>query len=116
MIHLHVSGLTQLTKCGIAFENRYLKHMDEPRSISLIVGSAVDRSVAHDLTEKKDTGLLLSESDVKDIARDATVDEWQSGDVKISEEDKDDGWDASRDNAVDAAVSLAALHHTSNAP
>lgn len=116
MIQLHVSGLNLLAKCGIAFENRYLKHIEETRSVSLIVGSAVDRSVASDLNEKKDTGLLLSESDVKDIARDATVEEWQAGDVQVSEEDADDGWSPARDDAVDAAVGLAGLHHSSNAP
>lgn len=116
MIQLHVSGMNLLTRCGVAFANRYLLHMPEPRSVSLIVGSAVDRSVSRDLTEKKDTGSLLADSDVKDIARDSTVEEWNSGDVQMSEEDKEDGWTAKQGDAVDAAVDLASLHHEKNAP
>lgn len=113
---LHVSGLNLLAKCGIAFEKRYIQGIPEPRSVSLVVGSAVDRSVSLDLTNKKDAGALLPEDAVRDIARDAMNEEWGRGDVVVSEEDVDDGWKGSQGDAVDAAVDMAAFHHEYAAP
>jgi RecB family exonuclease len=113
---LHVSGLNLLSKCGVAFENRVLKGLPEPRSVSLAVGSAVDRAVTLDLTSKQQTGSLLPDADVKDIARDAAVGEWERGDINLSEEDADEGWKGSKDEAIDAAVDMAAYHHVNAAP
>lgn len=116
LFQLHVSGLNLLSKCGVAFENRYIKGMSEPRSVNLAVGSAVDRSVTHDLVAKKDTGSLLADDTILDIARDTINDEWSRGDVVVSEEDAEDGWTASKGDAVDAAVGMAAFHHKQAAP
>lgn len=116
VFQLHQTGLAQLSRCGIAFENRNIKRMRETRSTSLIVGSAVDRSVSADLTEKKDFDRLLPNDHIQDVARDATLDEWKRGEVQLNEEDRDDGWSPDRDAAVDAAVDLALFHHKMAAP
>lgn len=113
---LHVSGINLLSRCGIAFENRYLKEIKTPRSVSLAVGTAVDRSVTCDLTEKKDKGSLLCDSDVLDIARDAAVAEMDLGDVAVDGQDEEDGWRASKGDVVDAAVDMAGFHHREAAP
>jgi hypothetical protein len=113
---LHVSGLNLLSRCGIAFEYRYLRRVPEIRSVSLAVGSAVDRAVTADLTEKKDSGKLLRADEVQDIARDALLEEWQRGDIVVNEEDAEDGWSGSKGDAVDASVDMAGFHHKAAAP
>lgn len=115
MLQLHVSGLNLLSKCGIAFEKRYLLGQRTPTSVSAAVGLAVDRSVTKDLRSKIDTATLLPESEVKDIARDALVEEWQKG-VESTSEDADEGIEFSRDRAIDRSVTLAGFHHSALAP
>lgn len=113
---LHVSGLNLLSRCGIAFENRYLLKIPEIRSTSLIVGSAVDRAVTADLREKMEAGKLLPDDSVRDAARDALKDEWHKGDITVNEEDAEEGWTSSEGDAIDAAVAMAGHHHSSAAP
>jgi CRISPR/Cas system-associated exonuclease Cas4 (RecB family) len=74
----------------------------------------VDRSVTRNLGEKISTGELLPVEQVKDIARDALVEEWSAG-VEIAEEDADEGA-SSRDAAIDMSVDLAGFHHRVAAP
>jgi hypothetical protein len=111
----HVSGLELWSKCGIAFENRYLLGMKTPPNASLVVGIAVDASVNSDLQNKKDTAVLLPKEQVMETARDAVVAEWQNG-VEVNEEDREEGVASSRDGAIDASVSLAGFHHDNVAP
>jgi RecB family exonuclease len=113
---LHVSGLNLLSRCGIAYEFRYLRRLPELRSVSLAVGSAVDRSVTADLTKKKDSGKLLPADEVHDIARDALLEEWARGDIVVDEADAEDGWSGSKGDAVDASVDMAGFHHKAAAP
>jgi RecB family exonuclease len=112
---LHVSGLNLLAKCGIQFEKRYLEGLRTPASVSMAVGTAVDQSVTTNLREKKHTGALLAEEQVKDIARDALAAEWDRG-VEAAGEDAEEGLDTSRDAAIDMSVDLASLHHQTVAP
>lgn len=113
-LQLHASGMEALSKCGIAYERRYILGEKSEPSASMLVGTAVDRSVRLNMTAKKETGVLLFVDDVKDAARDALVNEWQSG-VRLSEEDKEDGT-SSQAHAIDMSVNLAGLHHGKLAP
>jgi hypothetical protein len=128
---LHQSGLAQLSKCGIAFSNKYLLRMSEPRSVAMVTGSAVDRAVTADQQSKISTGSLLPVDAVRDIARDALVDEWRNGsevrlnqteawknqhDVMVTAEDADEGWAPGQGDAIDAAVALAEFHHKEIGP
>ena len=112
---LHVSGLNMLSKCGVQFEKRYLRHLWTPASVSMAIGTAVDASVTADLDAKIQTGELLPDSDVKDIARDALSSEWEKG-IQVSEEDQEDAITPSKDGAIDASADLAGLHRTELAP
>lgn len=111
---LHVSALNTLSKCGIQFENRYILGQKTPSNASMAVGTAVDRSVTRNLGEKITSGVLLPVEQVRDIARDALVEEWSTG-VEVAEEDAEEGA-ASRDAAIDMSVDLAGLHHRAAAP
>ena len=113
---LHVSGLNLLSRCGIAFENRYIKRLPESKSPSLVIGTAVHAAQAKDYEAKIERGNLLPVSDVKDIARDSAIEEWRTGEVRLSEEDREDGYSGTRDESIDASVSMAAHYHAAAAP
>lgn len=113
---LHVSGLNLLSRCGIAFERRYIRNEPELRSVSLAVGSAVDQAVTADLRAKIESGALLPTEQVADMARDFTVDEWARDDIRLNQEDSEDGWNGSKDEAIDASVAMAVHYHRYAAP
>jgi PD-(D/E)XK nuclease superfamily protein len=113
-LQLHVTGLNQLAKCGIAFERRYLLNERTPARPAMAVGTAVDRSVTANLGHRIATTELLTEEEVLDTARDALVAEWERG-VEPNEDDAEEGL-GTRDLALDASVNLASLHHNKLAP
>lgn len=113
-LQLHVSGLQLLSKCGIAYERRYLRGERTPTSVSAAIGTAVDKSVTRNLGNKIETQALLPEEQVKDIARDELVHTWEQ--VESTPEDVDEGLEFSRDKAIDRSVTLAAFHHARVAP
>lgn len=111
---LHVSGLNLLSRCGVAFERRYILGERTPPSASMVVGTAVDRAVRRNLQHKIDAKTLMQLGDVQDTARDALNDEWANG-IRLSEDDAEEVGQ-SKGDAVDAAVDLAGYHHTAAAP
>jgi hypothetical protein len=113
---LHVSGLETLSKCGVQFENIYIKNLREPPGISLLVGKSTHRVVEKDLRHKIEHKALLSLEEVKDTARDAMVNEWKAGEVKLDEEELALGLKAVKDKAIDKTVRLSSLHHSELAP
>lgn len=118
---LHVSMLDQISKCGIQFQRRYgyrfgiweKEEIIKP-GIALITGSSVHASVENDLTNKIQTGQLLSSEAVADITRTAFECEWQGGVIL----DDDEAYDIAKtkDAAVDKTVRLSLLHHNELAP
>lgn len=113
---LHVSGLLQLAKCGVAFEKRYILGERSPSGVSAAIGTAVDRSITRNLQSKIDSGQLLDREEVQDIARDALLKEWRSNDIEASPEDEDEGVEFSRDTALDRSVTMAGFHYDVRAP
>lgn len=111
---LHVSGLNMLSKCGYQFEQRYVKGERVAPGVGAVIGTATDRSVTANLQNKIDTGELLPVEAVRDIARDALVAEWGKGVAEDGDFEK--AGDAARDESIDHAVTLAALHHKEVAP
>ncbi len=115
-LQLHVSGLNTLARCGIAFERRYIRGERTPRSPRLVIGSAVDRTVSADLTQKMDSGALMPDGDVQDLAHDCLVKEWESDEVVVTGQDREEGMTGSKADAIDASVSLSTLYHKKLAP
>ncbi|MDM7994661.1 MAG: PD-(D/E)XK nuclease family protein [Acidobacteriota bacterium] len=113
---LHVSGLETLSKCGIQFENIYIRNLREAPGISLLVGKATHRVVEKNLRHKIQHKALLSFEEVKDTARDALVSEWNSGEVRLDEDELKLGLKAVKDQAIDKSVRLSGLHHKELAP
>lgn len=111
---LHQSGLEMLSKCGIQFERAVLNGERTPPSASMLVGTAVDRAVRRNLQNKIDFGMLLSEPEVLDTARDTVNEEWLNG-VRLNEDDAEEVGQ-SKGDAVDAAVAMSGHHHQKAAP
>ncbi len=112
---LHVSGLSMLSKCGEQFRRRYLEGERIPPGVSLVMGTAVHRSVAANLEAKIASGSLLPAEQVQDIARDALAAEWEKG-VALEDDYAELGEKKAAAVATDTAVALAKLHHAEAAP
>src|ERR1035438_5782989 len=111
---LHVSGLNLLSRCGIAFEYRYMKGLKLPPDVGLTIGKAVDVAVNTNMQAKVDTGHLLETEAVEALARDAVVAGFDE--VEIEESYRMLGKQGARDKAVDSSVILSRLHHRQAAP
>jgi hypothetical protein len=110
-----VSALNMLNRCPEQFRRRYIEKEIRKPGIALLVGTATDRSVTADLKQKIDTGVLLPVDEVKAIARDTFMEEWDRG-VQLSEDERIDGLENAKDKAVSKSVRLASLHHEELAP
>jgi hypothetical protein len=112
---LHVSGLEMLSKCGIQFERVYINGERIPPGVALIVGTSTHKPIARNLENKIRAGVLLPIEEIKDIARDTLVNEWQKG-VKLDDEEVKEGIAKVKAAAIDKAVRLSTLHATKTAP
>lgn len=112
-----VSALNMLFRCGEQYRRRYIEGHKIPPGIALLIGRATDTSVNADLGNKIQTGELLPDAAIADIARDSLMTEWdRSGEVVLDEEHSALGLKGARGAAVDTSVTLARLHHTEAAP
>jgi PD-(D/E)XK nuclease superfamily protein len=111
----HQSSIETLSKCGVLFENVYIKHLRRRPKTFLICGTAVDASVGIDLNHKIDTGELERESVILDIARDSAQ-KADYSDLSPEDEEKGKSVDELRGLTTDKAVRLVKAHHSEIAP
>lgn len=103
--------LEMLSRCGMQYKFRYVDGIIAPPGVSLIRGSSVHQTIREDLNAKRETGELLSEDDVRDLARDRAECNWSGQEPKLTEDEAELGEDAVRGKMVDETISLATLHH-----
>lgn len=115
-MRLSVSGLNMLTRCGEQYRFRYIEGIKSPPGWSLIVGRGTDETVNQDLLNKVNTGHLLPDEAIPDLARDAVTSAWDSEEVKLDDDLAEMGQDAAKAYAVDTAVTCSRLHHHEAAP
>lgn len=108
--HLSVSALGTLQRCGYQYYFRYIKGIKSPPGVALIIGKGTHAAVESDLGNVLETGSLLPDDAIADFAADATKAAWDAEEPMRGDDEPD------RDGAVDAAVSLAQLHHKEVAP
>ena len=113
---LHKSQINLFDKCGMAYLFRYVDGLRIPPGTAAVVGISTHKAAAVDLTAKRDSGFLLADSRVRDIARDALNETWQAEGVTLAPAEKFNGEKRTRGEAVDAVVALAGLHHAKLAP
>lgn len=113
---LHHSGLDRLQSCGEAFFRIYILGEKQDANVAMMVGTAVDKSVARNMETKIGTGKLLTIDQVESIARDSFEIEWKLRDVVLSREERLAGEDKVKGEGIDKSVRLARLHHRELAP
>lgn len=113
---LHYSGLDRLQGCGEAFRRIYIEGSTQDANVSMMVGTAVDKSVARNIGNKILTGALLTIDQVESIARDSFEIEWKLRDRVLSPEERLAGEAAVKGAGVDKSIRLARLHYREIAP
>lgn len=108
--HLSDSQLRMLMRCPQQYEFRYKYGLRAPPAVAMVVGTGTHGGIEADLKNKIATGELLPTEAVKDAARDAFAAAWEK-ETPVAVEG-----DPSMGEAVDQAVSLAALYHGVIAP
>jgi PD-(D/E)XK nuclease superfamily len=115
---LHISGINMLSECGLRFYFRYVLGIRRPPSAYMHIGTAVDESIARDLGNKIEHGVLLPRSDTLGIAE-ATFDVRQAKEpIELEPDDKKEGrsLEIVLGEAKDKTVALAGLHYDEAAP
>jgi RecB family exonuclease len=103
-----------LWRCGTQFEFRYVKNIRHEPGLAAVVGQGAHKSAEDNLRRKLETGALMSEEEVEQTARDATVKHYDDG-VHLLPEEKSLP-DHGKGQAIDEAVNFARVHHRRIAP
>ena len=118
---LHVSMLDMMARCGVQFQRRFgarfgIWDQEEiiPPGIALAVGISVHKAVQKNLESKIETGSLLNNNYIQQIAYDAFDEIWLTG-MMLSEDEALDP-NKARGAGADQAVALSVLHHLELAP
>ncbi|MFX0022148.1 MAG: PD-(D/E)XK nuclease family protein [Candidatus Hermodarchaeota archaeon] len=113
--HFSPTSLDTLFKCPHRFELRYNYHKKKPPGIAAYIGRSVDASVNQDLQNVIDNGILLSQEQIEDIARDTMNQEWEKEEPLLTKEEKSNK-NKVKGECVDASIKLASLHLQKVAP
>ena len=116
MDHLSISQLNMLSFCGEQYRRRYILGEKIPPGVSLLVGRATDNSVNANMSNKIDTGELISLEQAKDVARDSLNNEWDREGVLLTDDEAKEGVKKVKGEAVDKSIRLSSLHYTDLAP
>lgn len=116
VLQLHSSHLNMLWRCGIQFENRYVKKHIRPPGVASVVGTATHLASSKHLIHKAETGDLWTAARVRDVARDALERAWTDRGVQLLPEEQERGLRRTKGFAVDATVNMAAEHAAVLAP
>lgn len=113
---LHQSQISMWDRCPCQYYYRYVKGIIKPPGVAIVRGQGVHASSEKDLIAKRDTGQLLSQDEVTDIARDKVVDYWAETGVRLTDDEKGEDEKKVLADTIDAAVALAKTHHNELAP
>lgn len=115
MSRLHASDLTTMGRCMLQWYYRKVEGLIIAPSIAMISGTACHKSVALNLSHKRDNqGEPIALDDAKDAARDAAKAEIEDGVYLVGNEQMEE--ESLTAGAIDQAVTSAAEHHRSIAP
>lgn len=116
-LELHFSAIRMLQDCGEQYRRRYVKGEKIPPGIAILIGIGTHAAIATDLNRKIDTGELAPQDEIKTVARDVIAEYFADGNFSLSRDERalkaKRAW---RDETIDMAVVLSALHHQRLAP
>lgn len=114
--HLSSSSIQMLFRCGEQYRRRYVDGDKMPPGVAMLIGRGVDQSVDANLQNVINIGFPMSGHMVENIARDAIVREWESGEVSLTDEERYIGSQKIKGAAIDDTVALAMKHYSVVAP
>lgn len=109
--HLSISALNMLSRCGEQYRRRYLEGEKIPPGIAALVGRGVDASVSTNMLSKMHDKVLLPLEQLTDVAADKVKNEFEAGEVLLTDEEAEDP-SAALAKAVDKSVRLSTVHST----
>ena len=109
---IHISRLDMLWRCGEQYRRRYVLGEIIPPGIALVVGSATHKTIERDLRNKIQTGKLMPDDVVKDVAAENVKGLWQKG-VRLLEGESSS---LSKGQSIDFTVACSTAHHKIIAP
>ena len=114
--HLSASQLEMFARCGLQWYHRYIEKDIDPPGVAMVQGKACHKGIEVNLGHKKETGQLLQEQEVAEVARDEVNRVWAEDGISLTDEEAALGEKAVRGEAVDNAVAFAIAHHRTLAP
>ena len=114
--HLSQSRLGMLARCGMQYYWRYVEGVIAPPGVAMLVGGATDAAVTKDLQTKIETGALLADDQVEDVAAEALKTRWLAEPPILDNGEREMGETKAKAEAIDRSVALALLHHQELAP
>ena len=103
-------------KCGNIFDLHYGKGLSRPGTRHTHVGQGTHRTIAKDMTSKIETGVLLRDDEVADMARDFLNEAWEEAGVRLLPDERTIGELKLKGQSVDETIRLTTLHHKELAP
>jgi hypothetical protein len=117
---VHISHVTQYLKCGA---QREFYETLGPRApgIGALEGTGTHRTSSKNLSHKKEKGILLSDEEIQDTARDEFNQAWKetleySDGPRLEAKEREMGVDKVKGKATDMTIALSLLHHREIAP
>lgn len=118
--HISISQLNKLSQCGESYRRQYVLKQRQKASLSMIVGSAVDKSVTLNLDRKIMSGELMSVDEVREIAyQDFNTrlhEELDGEGIMFKKSELEDGKQESIKEAEAKTIRLATMHAQIVAP
>jgi hypothetical protein len=114
--NMHQSDVSMMLRCGFDYYLTRVMGKRKPPVVRMVEGTAVHKAGEFNLLSKIDSGALLPESDVLDIARDSLNEEWDVEGISLSGEEKAAGEKKVKGLATDAAIRMAQCEHRNLAP
>lgn len=114
--HLSPSQLGTIANCGIQWDLRHNQGKKVAPRAAMLRGSSAHVGFQATLQAKIDTGALLPDDEVVQIAADAFERKWSSSEVALSPEEKTIGLSSVKGSTLDDVVALAGLYNRTVAP
>ena len=108
---LHWSMLHSIARCAYQFYLRQMLGQVVPPGLMLPRGLSTHKAVAANLSAKIETGSLLNVEEVRTIAREDFLYEWEHIDIDFNDDEKEIGLKKLKGQSTDLVGDLAVAHH-----
>ena len=90
-MQLHISHLTELGKCGIRYQYKYLEGRREPGRTAPFVGTIAHEAARYALKQKMASQTLPTEEELADLTADDFNARWDGENIELDEEERAKG-------------------------